>query len=80
MVEARTPPSKIARTYSIPKHFFPSAFRNWMNSLGANPFVTHLYNNLHDGLVLFQVNIIVDKSAFFVNFVISLEDVYSARF
>ncbi|XP_046858889.1 plastin-3-like [Xenia sp. Carnegie-2017] len=30
-------------------------FRNWMNSLGANPFVNHLYNNLHDGLVLFQL-------------------------
>ncbi|CAB4009606.1 plastin-3-like [Paramuricea clavata] len=30
-------------------------FRNWMNSLGANPFVSHLYNNLHDGIVLFQL-------------------------
>ncbi|XP_028399600.1 plastin-2-like [Dendronephthya gigantea] len=30
-------------------------FRNWMNSLGANPFVSHLYNNLSDGLVLFQL-------------------------
>ena len=38
-----------------PEWFFLTAFRNWMNSLGANPFVSHLYNNLSDGIVLFQV-------------------------
>jgi len=30
-------------------------FRNWMNSLGVNPFVYHLYNDLSNGLVLFQL-------------------------
>ena len=30
-------------------------FRNWMNSLGVNPFVNNLYNDLRDGLVLLQV-------------------------
>lgn len=31
------------------------AFRNWMNSMGVNPYVNHLYNDLNDGLILFQV-------------------------
>lgn len=30
-------------------------YRNWMNSLGVSPFVYHLYNNLNNGLVLFQL-------------------------
>jgi hypothetical protein len=30
-------------------------FRNWMNSLGVNPFVNHLYEDLRDGLVLLQL-------------------------
>ena len=30
-------------------------FRNWMNSLGVNPFVNYLYSDLKDGLVLLQV-------------------------
>jgi len=30
-------------------------YRNWMNSLGVNPFVYHLYNDLSTGLVLFQL-------------------------
>lgn len=30
-------------------------FRNWMNSLGVDPFVTHLYNGLEDGTVLLQL-------------------------
>jgi hypothetical protein len=31
------------------------AFRNWMNSLGVEPFVNNLYIDLRDGLVLLQV-------------------------
>ena len=31
-------------------------FRNWMNSLGVDPFVNNLYNDLCDGLVLLQVS------------------------
>ncbi|XP_028650510.1 plastin-1-like [Erpetoichthys calabaricus] len=30
-------------------------FRNWMNSLGVNPFVNHLYSDLTDALVIFQL-------------------------
>jgi len=30
-------------------------YRNWMNSLGVNPFVYHLYNDLSTGLVLFEL-------------------------
>lgn len=30
-------------------------FRNWMNSLGVNPFVNNLYKDLRDGLVLIQL-------------------------
>jgi len=30
-------------------------YRNWMNSLGVNPRVNHLYTDLIDGLVIFQL-------------------------
>ncbi|TTH08265.1 Plastin-2 [Bagarius yarrelli] len=30
-------------------------FRNWMNSLGVNPRVNHLYGDLADALVIFQL-------------------------
>ena len=30
-------------------------YRNWMNSLGVDPFVNHLYEDLRDGLVLLQL-------------------------
>ncbi|XP_032773863.1 plastin-2 [Rattus rattus] len=30
-------------------------FRNWMNSLGVNPGVNHLYSDLSDALVIFQL-------------------------
>eukprot|EP01088_Endostelium_zonatum_P009746 TRINITY_DN2304_c0_g1_i1.p1 TRINITY_DN2304_c0_g1~~TRINITY_DN2304_c0_g1_i1.p1 ORF type:complete len:518 (+),score=120.25 TRINITY_DN2304_c0_g1_i1:87-1640(+) len=31
------------------------AFRNWMNSLGVDPFVNNLYFDLRDGLILIQL-------------------------
>ena len=31
-------------------------FRNWMNSLGVDPFVNNIYSDLSDGLVLLQVS------------------------
>ena len=34
---------------------FDAAFRNWMNSIGVNPYVNHLYRDLCSGLVLLQV-------------------------
>jgi len=30
-------------------------YRNWMNSLGVSPYVHHLYGDLTDGLVIFQL-------------------------
>lgn len=30
-------------------------FRNWMNSLGVNPTVNHLYSDLHDAMVILQL-------------------------
>uniref|UniRef100_A0A3Q1N6S7 Plastin 1 n=1 Tax=Bos taurus TaxID=9913 RepID=A0A3Q1N6S7_BOVIN len=30
-------------------------FRNWMNSLGVNPYINHLYSDLADALVIFQL-------------------------
>merc|ERR1711915_650702 len=30
-------------------------YRNWMNSLGVKPTVNHLYTDLYDGLILFQL-------------------------
>ncbi|XP_056420778.1 plastin-1 [Hyla sarda] len=30
-------------------------FRNWINSLGVNPYVNHLYSDLTDSLVIFQL-------------------------
>ncbi|XP_068187323.1 plastin-3 [Antennarius striatus] len=30
-------------------------FRNWMNSLGVNPHVNHLYGDLHDALIILQL-------------------------
>jgi len=31
------------------------AFRNWMNSLGVDPFVNHLYEDMRDGIILLQI-------------------------
>ncbi|NXY81944.1 PLSI protein, partial [Alcedo cyanopectus] len=30
-------------------------FRNWMNSLGVSPYVNHLYSDLSDALIMFQL-------------------------
>lgn len=30
-------------------------YRNWMNSLGVDPYVNYLYSDLQNGLVIFQV-------------------------
>ena len=44
---------KIVRQVSIFCIFL--VFRNWMNSLGVNPFVNYLYTDLTDGLIFFQI-------------------------
>jgi len=31
------------------------AFRNWMNSLGVDPYVNYLYEDLRDGIILLQL-------------------------
>jgi plastin-3 len=30
-------------------------YRNWMNSLGVDPYVNYLYSDLSNGIVIFQV-------------------------
>lgn len=30
-------------------------YRNWMNSMGVNPYVNYLYGDLADGLIIFQL-------------------------
>ncbi|NXE47376.1 PLSI protein, partial [Casuarius casuarius] len=30
-------------------------FRNWMNSLGVSPYVNHLYSDISDALIIFQL-------------------------
>jgi plastin-3 len=30
-------------------------YRNWMNSMGVSPYVNHLYSDLSDGLIIFQL-------------------------
>lgn len=32
-----------------------AAYRNWMNSMGVQPYVNYLYGDLADGLIIFQV-------------------------
>ena len=32
-----------------------AVYRNWMNSLGVNPYVNYLYGDLYDGLIMFQI-------------------------
>nr|KAG5695685.1 hypothetical protein BaRGS_022362 [Batillaria attramentaria] len=36
-------------------------YRNWMNSLGVTPYVHYLYNDLCDGLVIFQLYDHIEK-------------------
>ena len=51
--------------------YFLLAFRNWMNSMGVTPYINHLYNDLTDGLILFQVR----SLKFFASSCISLSSV-----
>mgnify|MGYP001791815052 CR=1 FL=1 len=39
------------------------AYRNWMNSMGVNPFVNRLYSDLSSGLVIFQLYDIIQKGS-----------------
>ena len=34
-------------------------YRNWMNSMGVNPYVNYLYTDLQDCLVIFQVSLLI---------------------
>ena len=61
-------------------------YRNWMNSMGVRPFVNYIYEDLSNGLVIFQLydiirpgivswkrvneNLTSDKNKFKVNFLI----------
>ena len=41
-------------------------YRNWMNSMGVNPYVNYLYTDLQDCLVIFQV-LAEQKNYFILN-------------
>lgn len=43
--------------WDVLKYFFSLylAYRNWMNSLGVQPYVHYLYSDLQDGLVYFKL-------------------------
>ena len=48
----------ITKKWWHPNKMIPFAFivyRNWMNSLGVDPYVNYLYADLMDGLILFQI-------------------------
>ena len=32
-----------------------TAYRNWMNSMGVSPYVNNIYNDLQNGLIIFQL-------------------------
>ena len=32
-------------------------YRNWMNSMGVKPFVNYIYEDLSNGLIIFQVSL-----------------------
>lgn len=32
-----------------------SVYRNWMNSMGVSPYVSRIYSDLSDGLIIFQL-------------------------
>lgn len=34
-------------------------YRNWMNSMGVNPYVNWLYSDLANGLIIFQVSMLL---------------------
>ena len=38
---------------------FITGFRNWMNSMGVDPFVNNIYTDTCNGLILIQVRHIV---------------------
>ena len=37
-------------------------YRNFINSFGFDPYVNYLYSDLRDGLIILQVNILVNKT------------------
>ena len=40
-----------------------AVYRNWMNSMGVSPYVSRLYSDLTDGLIIFQLyDIIKEKT------------------
>ena len=32
-----------------------TVYRNWMNSMGVSPYVNRIYNDLTNGLIIFQL-------------------------
>ena len=52
-------------------------YRNWMNSMGVNPFVNWLYSDLSNGVVIFQVRFLFSQTR--NNFLISALRHYPTR-
>ena len=52
---ALNPPEDIVIEDVIEETREEKTYRNWMNSMGVNPYVNYLYNDLQDCLVIFQV-------------------------
>ena len=47
--------SKITHTLTHTHTHTHTVYRNWMNSMGVSPYVSRLYNDLSDGLIIFQL-------------------------
>ena len=50
----------LRKLLSVSKIKLFAAYRNWMNSLGVSPYVNWMYSDLADGLIIFQLNDIIN--------------------
>ena len=53
---------------SFNRHLSLIVYRNWMNSMGVSPYVNHIYSDLTDGLIIFQVRSIFLNSYCYILF------------
>ena len=49
------PEDVVIETDEIQETREEKTYRNWMNSMGVNPYVNYLYTDLQDCLVIFQL-------------------------
>lgn len=55
MYPALDQPANIDLSEFHPETREEKMYRNWMNSMGVSPYVSRLYNDLTDGLIIFQL-------------------------